>query len=120
MQYNQVERCSVKVVLGMVAGKWKPLILYYLYAGPLRFVALWRLIPRVSKKVLLTQLRELEADGLVLRQQTGGYPPQVSYTLTPKGASLTRLLGCLQDWALEHQLEVHAQSVPAKPTEVAQ
>ncbi len=82
--------------------------------------AFWRLILRVSKKVLLTQRRELEADGLVLRQQTGGYPPRVSYTLMPKGASPTRLLGSLQDWGLAHQLEVHAQSVPAKPTEIAQ
>jgi DNA-binding HxlR family transcriptional regulator len=62
----------------MLAGKWKTVILQHLAGGKLRFIQLWRLLPRVSKKVLPEQLRQLEADGLVQRHEYLTFPPAKS------------------------------------------
>lgn len=70
--------------------------------GELRFIHLWRLLPRVSKKVLLEQLRQLEADGLVHRQEYLKFPPEVGYGLTPKGQSLIPILRQIDQWAKAH------------------
>jgi DNA-binding HxlR family transcriptional regulator len=65
----------------------------------LRFIHLWRLLPRVSKKVLLEQLRQLEADGLVQRHEYIKFPPEVGYALTDKGKSLMPILRMIDQWA---------------------
>ncbi len=102
MTYHDFERCAVNVTVGMIAGKWKPVILQHLKAGETRFVALWRAIPRVSKKVLLEHLRQLEADGLVGRRELLTFPPEVCYSLTARGTALIPLLQTIDEWAAEH------------------
>jgi DNA-binding HxlR family transcriptional regulator len=57
------------------------------------------IIPRVSKKVLLEQLRQLEADGLVGRHDHQTFPPEVSYHLTQLGQSLLPVLKAIDQWA---------------------
>ncbi|UOQ52894.1 winged helix-turn-helix transcriptional regulator [Hymenobacter cellulosivorans] len=100
--YHDVEFCATRVALGMLAGKWKPILFFHLFAGPRRFTELWRDIPRVSKKVLLEQLRQLEAAGLVERTVHNGFPPEVSYQLSAKGAELGPILHRLDQWAVKH------------------
>ena len=102
MNYKDFENCAVNLTIGMLAGKWKPVILQYLAGGELRFIHLWRLLPRVSKKVLLEQLRQLEADGLVQRHEYVKFPPEVGYALTPKGESLLPILRQIDQWATEN------------------
>lgn len=102
MTYKDFERCTVNVTVGMIAGKWKPVIMQHLALGETRFVALWRIIPRVSKKVLLEQLRQLEADGLVGRHDHQTFPPEVSYHLTQLGQSLLPVLKAIDQWAAQH------------------
>jgi DNA-binding HxlR family transcriptional regulator len=102
MNYQDFERCAVNVTVGMIAGKWKPVILQHLESGEMRFVALWRAIPRVSKKVLLEQLRQLEADGLVGRREHQTFPPEVGYYLTERGSSLIPVLQVIDRWAARH------------------
>ncbi|RIV20451.1 transcriptional regulator [Fibrisoma montanum] len=99
MTYNDFENCAVNITIGMLAGKWKPVILQHLAAGELRFIQLWRLLPRVSKKVLLEQLRQLENDGLVQRHEHIKFPPEVGYALTVKGESLIPVLRQIDQWA---------------------
>ena len=74
-------------------------------AGPLRFTKLWHEIPRVSKKVLVGQLRQLEEAGLVVRTVHIGFPPEVSYQLTPKGTGLVPIMQSLDQWAMTHIAE---------------
>jgi DNA-binding HxlR family transcriptional regulator len=100
--YHEVEFCATKVALGLLSGKWKPIIFFHLASGSLRFTELWRAIPRVSKKVLLEQLRQLEDAGIVERTVHNGFPPEVTYHLTPKGAELAPILQRLDQWALTH------------------
>jgi DNA-binding HxlR family transcriptional regulator len=100
--YRDVEHCGVKMALKLISGKWTPIIYYHLMAGPLRFTELWREIPRVSKKVLLTQVRQLEAAGLLMRTVQNNFPPEVTYQLTPKGAALAPILQSLDQWAMSN------------------
>ncbi len=99
MTHKEFENCAVNITIGMLAGKWKPVILQHLFSGELRFIQLWRLLPRVSKKVLLEQLRQLEADGLVQRHEYIKFPPEVGYALTAKGESLLPILRLIDQWA---------------------
>jgi DNA-binding HxlR family transcriptional regulator len=59
--------CSVEGTLNLIDGKWKVIILYKLLRGTLRFNEIRRLIPAATQRMLTLQLRELEADGLVVR-----------------------------------------------------
>ena len=106
MTYNDFEHCAVNVTINMIAGKWKPVILQHLSAGEIRFVSLWRTLPRVSKKVLVEQLRQLETDGLVCRQEYIKFPPEVGYSLTNKGQSLIAVLRTIDQWATANLDEV--------------
>jgi DNA-binding HxlR family transcriptional regulator len=89
------------------AGKWKPLILYFLaQGGPTRYGELRRAVRDVSDKMLIQQLKELEADDLVKRTDYKEVPPRVDYSLTPLGRSLAEALVPLCSWGEEHVAEV--------------
>ena len=99
--------CGLDATLRVVAGKWKPLILYFLaQGGPTRYGELRRAVRDVSDKVLIQQLKELEADGLVKRTDYREVPPRVDYSLTPLGHSLGEALVPLCAWGTEHMAEV--------------
>src|SRR3989344_6925571 len=85
--------CGLDATLRVIAGKWKPLILYFLaQGGPTRYGELRRAVRDVSDKMLIQQLKELEADGLVKRTDYKEVPPRVDYSLTPLGVSLAEAL----------------------------
>jgi DNA-binding HxlR family transcriptional regulator len=94
---------SVEVTLDVIAGKWKPLILYHLaQMETVRFNALRRLIPGVTQRMLTLQLRELEQDGLIERKVFAEVPPRVEYSLTDFGRSLMPLLTAMCTWGREN------------------
>ncbi|MFB4194055.1 winged helix-turn-helix transcriptional regulator [Streptomyces carpaticus] len=97
--------CGIDAAVDVIGGKWKVLILWALDDGERRFGELKRLIPGVSEKVLIQQLRELEADEIVHREVYRQVPPKVEYSLTPLGVSLNRALEPLGQWGrnnMEH------------------
>ena len=98
--------CGLDVALAVMGGKWKPLILFHLHAGPHRFGDLRRRVAGVSEKVLIQHLRELVADGVLTRRDHGRLPPVVDYTITPFGMTLVRALMPLCAWGVEHRGEV--------------
>ena len=99
--------CGLDATLRVIAGKWKPLILYFLaQGGPTRYGELRRAIRDVSDKMLIQQLKELEADGLVKRTDHKEVPPRVDYSLTPLGVSLAEALVPLCNWGTENMAEV--------------
>lgn len=69
-----------------------------------RFGALRRALPGVTEKVLAAQLRELEADGVVHREEYGEVPPRVAYSLTARGVALNEALAPLGAWGKAHVL----------------
>ena len=80
--------CGLEAALAVVGGKWKPIVLWHLAGGPRRFGELRRLVTGISEKMLIQQLREMEADGIVARKDFREIPPRVEYSLTEFGVSL--------------------------------
>ena len=98
--------CGLDATLRVISGKWKPLIVYFLALGPNRYGELRRAVRGVSDKMLIQQLKELEADGMVRRTDHREVPPRVDYTLTPLGRSLADALTPLCTWGTENMAEV--------------
>jgi DNA-binding HxlR family transcriptional regulator len=92
------ERCPMRTAIAVLAGKWKPLIVFYLRTGTKRFSEMRRLIPEASQQVLTQQLRELEEDGIVTRTIYPVVPPKVEYSLSPIGDRLGPVVDLLARW----------------------
>ncbi|MFF8091932.1 winged helix-turn-helix transcriptional regulator [Streptomyces sp. NPDC016675] len=97
--------CGVDAAMDVIGGKWKVLILWALGEGALRFGALRRELPGVTEKVLAGQLRELEADGIVHREEYREVPPRVEYSLTARGVTLNEALAPLGAWGRANVLD---------------
>lgn len=92
------ENCPIEAALDVIGGKWKGVILSRLTDQTRRFNELKRTIPRITQRMLTTQLRELERDKLISRKVYAEVPPRVEYSLTAKGRSLQPVLKALLDW----------------------
>ncbi|MEV4744346.1 helix-turn-helix domain-containing protein [Streptomyces sp. NPDC049555] len=91
--------CGFDAALAVVGGKWKMLILWALHCdGPLRFGELRRAVDGIGERVLINQLKEMEASRLVHREEYRQVPPKVEYSLTEFGASLLDALMPLGAW----------------------
>lgn len=97
-------QCPVTATLQLIGGRWKTIILYCLAPGKKRFGEIAVRIPDISRKVLTEQLKELEADGLILREQFKEIPPRVEYSLTDLGKSLSSVIRELEIWGKENVL----------------
>ena len=105
--------CPVEATLSLISDKWKFLILRDLMDGTKRFGELKKSIGSISQKVLTSNLRTMEEDGLLSRQVFAEVPPRVEYTLTPRGESMRPIIDALRTWGQEH-LEELAQEAAAK------
>lgn len=94
--------CPVQATINVVSGKWKTLAIWHLGFSPKRFAELRKLLPGVSEKVLTSQLRAMEADGIVSRKITHASPPQVTYSLTGAGGELIEPMSVLCKWGTRH------------------
>lgn len=91
---------SAQNAIRVVEGRWKLTILFQLFDSNIRrFSELERAIPEISQKMLVQQLRQLEADGVVARTVYPEVPPRVEYYLTEWGQSLCPVLDKLLTWA---------------------
>jgi DNA-binding HxlR family transcriptional regulator len=98
--------CGLNATLRIISGKWKPLILFFLRDGPKRYGELKRLTQGVSDKVLIQQLKDLEADRVLARTDYKEVPPRVDYALTPLGRSLADAIVPLCTWGTENSAEM--------------
>ena len=98
--------CGIEAALDVIGGKWKAAIVWHLDSSPLRFAQLRRAIPGITEKMLIQQLRELVADGLVHREDYREVPPKVEYSLTEFGRSLRTVLVPLCDWGSQHMRRI--------------
>ena len=100
---KELPACPVETTLMLIGDKWKVLILRDLMPGTKRFGELQRSVGHVSQKVLTAQLREMEAQGLVLRTVYPEVPPRVEYSLTALGRSLKPILDVMGAWGEEYK-----------------
>ena len=91
--------CPVEATLSQIGGKYKSIILFHLLDEEiLRFNQLQKLIPSATAKMLTKQLRELEADGLIIRKVYPVVPPKTEYTLSDRGKTLAPIINELCHW----------------------
>ncbi|MDR3368576.1 helix-turn-helix domain-containing protein [Rhodoferax sp.] len=98
--------CGLNATLRIISGRWKPLVLFFLRNGPKRYGELKRLVVGVSDKVLIQQLKDLEADRVLSRTDYKEVPPRVDYALTPLGRSLAEAIIPLCTWGTENAVEM--------------
>lgn len=98
--------CPVEATLALISNRWKTLIIRDLLDGTKRFSELMRSVGGISQKVLTSNLREMEADGLVHREVYAEVPPRVEYSLTPLGESLCPVLDALAAWGTAFKEQV--------------
>jgi DNA-binding HxlR family transcriptional regulator len=96
--------CPFVTVQQLLQGKWSILVLHHLSEGPLRFNELRRRLPQLTAATLTSQLRYLEAHGMVRRRIFPEVPPRVEYSLTDLGESFKPVLDQIQAWGT-HYLE---------------
>lgn len=90
--------CAVEATISVIGGVWKPVILFHLLDGKLRFNAICRLNPAATARMITLQLRELEADGIISRTIYPEIPPKVEYELTALGRTLEPVLVSMCRW----------------------
>ena len=98
-------RCPVELTIDLIGGKWKALILWELSEKTLRFNELIRLFPNATRKMLTQQLKEMERNGLILRQEYNQIPPKVEYSLTAFGRSFMPVLFSMNQWGKDYMEE---------------
>jgi len=100
-QYTAITAATdAENALKLIEGRWKLVILFNLFGGQVkRFSELERVIPGISQKMLIQQLRQLEMDGLVKRIVHHQVPPKVEYCMTDWGQSLCPALDALLKWS---------------------
>ncbi|MFD0813253.1 winged helix-turn-helix transcriptional regulator [Amycolatopsis umgeniensis] len=108
MTKNRTFTCGLDAAIAVMGGKWKGLILFALQDGPVRFGELRRAVPGISERVLILQLREMEATGLLYREVYHQVPPKVEYSLTGFGHSLNTAMARLGAWGEEHMERIEA------------
>jgi DNA-binding HxlR family transcriptional regulator len=106
--------CGLDTVLALIAGKWKMLILYHLCHAPRRFGELRRLLPGISEKMLIQDLRQMQESNLLVRKDYQQVPPKVEYSITPFGRSLGKSLAPLCAWGDTNRKRVLGKKLPQK------
>lgn len=95
--------CPVETTLMLISNRWKVLIIRDLLKGTMRFGELKKSMGSISQKVLTSNLRSMEEDGLLTRKVFPEVPPHVEYTLTKTGYSLKPVLDAMAKWGTEYK-----------------
>ncbi len=104
MELKDLPKCPVETTLKLIGDKWKILIIRDLLNGTKRFNELKNVCSGISQKVLTTNLRAMEEDGLVGRKVYAEVPPKVEYTLTDVGYSLAPILNAMASWGTDYKI----------------
>ncbi|HIS36437.1 TPA: helix-turn-helix transcriptional regulator [Candidatus Scatousia excrementigallinarum] len=98
MLVKDLPKCPVEITLMLLGSKWKVLIIRELLTGTKRFGELKKALGTITQKVLTSNLRDMEDNGLVERRVFPEVPPRVEYTLTDVGYSLAVVLDAMAEW----------------------
>jgi DNA-binding HxlR family transcriptional regulator len=106
LKTKNLPQCPVETTLMLIGDKWKVLILRDLLSGTKRFGELKKSVGNISQKVLTSQLRNMEKNGLIYRTVYAEVPPRVEYSLTKLGLSLKPILDVMKDWGENYQSQM--------------
>lgn len=103
---DEVYAAPFEYTLSLIGGKWKMIIMFWLSKRKvMRYGELKRCINGVTHKMLSSQLKELEAENIILRKEYHQIPPKVEYSLSQKGLSLMPILEEMCSWGQLHMEE---------------
>lgn len=102
---NDIEQTGFGYTLSLINGKYKMIIMYWFaeFQPVMRYNELKRALGSISHKSLSTTLKELEADGLVIRKEYPQIPPKVEYSLSERGKSLIPILDMMCEWGMANR-----------------
>ena len=103
MLLKDLPKCPIETTLKMIGTKWKILILRDLLGGTKRFGELKQVCSGITQKVLTSNLRSMEEDGLIIRKAYNQVPPRVEYTLSDVGYSLAGVLNSMASWGTDYK-----------------
>ena len=104
---KQEYTCSLILINDLIGGKWKQRILWHIINGDNRFSLLQKAIPDITHKMLITQLRELEENGLVMRKDFEEVPPRVEYSIASQYNDIIPILRSLCTFANRYACNNH-------------
>ena len=93
----------VRDSLDVLSGKWKLPIIVALTFGEKRFTEIAKEVHGITDKMLSKELRDLELNGLVMRNIEDSYPVKVTYALTPHSKTLRPVIDSLKNWGIMHK-----------------
>lgn len=95
---NTLPTCPVEITLSLIGNKWRILIMRDLFTGTKRFGELKKSLNGISQKVLTSNLRSMEDNGIISRVVYAEVPPRVEYSLTELGLSMKPILKSMESW----------------------
>jgi len=104
--------CPVQYVLhindtlNVISGKWKLPIIGSILFGKKRFTEIQRNISRITPRMLSKELKELELNGMIVRNVYDCIPVAVEYELSDSGKLITEVLDKMIEWGIEHRKSV--------------
>ncbi len=101
--HTRILDCPMEATINVIGNKWKPLLVYHLLSGTMRFGELKKSIPDISQKVLTDNLRSMEEDGLITREIFAEVPTRVEYSLTTIGRELHDTIREMQSWGIKYK-----------------
>src|SRR5688572_11193828 len=106
-----IDSCGMAYSLSIIGGRWKPAILCRLSHQKMRYSDLKNSIENISERMLIAQLRELEADHIIKRTVYPVVPPRVEYEMTDLGRTMQPMLRSMSDWGNMHRTAVEKEIV---------
>lgn len=95
--------CPVTYFMEKIGGYWKPIILFHLTSGEKRYNEIRRGIPSITEKMLIQNLKQLEAENLIVRTALPVVPPHVVYRLSESGERLQNVLKAMAEWVTDEK-----------------
>ncbi len=108
---NKEYQCPLEATMDIIGGKYKGIIIGFLIGRTLRYSELKKLIPQATAKMLIQQLKDLEADGIICRKLYPVVPPKTEYSLSKKGESLIPIIKELNLWGIKY---LQDRKIPCK------
>lgn len=99
---DTISLCPFVTAQRLIQGKWAILIMHYLSEETLRFNELQRKMPKMTHATLSNQLKQLEAEGLIIRTEFAQIPPKVEYRLSDIGKEFKIVLNSIGDWGMKY------------------
>ena len=102
MMKEIISDCPVRKSFEVIGGKWKLLIIDCCKTETKRYGDLKKLIPDISEKMLIQELKALVKVGILHKQSYNEVPPKVEYSLTVKGRKAIPVIETLRDFGKDY------------------